>query len=234
MNRGAFAQYQKIPAPIVKQNAFLIPDNLSFEAAALLEPFACAVYGADEANIKLGDVVVVNGAGPIGLMILRCAVLRGAHVICCDLSDRRLEVAKLLGAAETINVQNVEDQVQAVKDLTPDGRGVDVAIEAVGLPDVWEKTILMARKGGTIVLFGGCKAGTSITIGTELLHYSQLTIKGVFHTTPKHVSMAFDMICRKVITPEVFVTGSYTLDNVVEAIESHARQEGIKNKIVCW
>jgi len=231
---GAFAQYVRIPAPIVEQNAFKMPDDLSFQAAALLEPFACAVYGADEANIQLGDIVVINGAGPLGLMILRCAVLRGAHVISCDMSDYRLEVARQLGAAETINVSRVEDQVKAVRDLTPDGRGVDVAIEAVGLPEVWEKTILMARKGGTVVLFGGCKPGTTFTVDTELMHYSQLTLKGVFHTTQRHVEMAFDLICRRVITPEVFVTGQYPLDRVVDAIEAHARQEGIKNEIKCW
>ncbi|HHW17295.1 MAG TPA: zinc-binding dehydrogenase [Firmicutes bacterium] len=231
---GAFAQYVRIPAPIVEQNAFKMPDDLSFQAAALLEPFACAVYGVDQADIKLGDVVVVNGAGPIGLMILRCAVMRGAYVISCDMSDERLEVAKKLGAAEVINISRVDDQVKAVRERTPDGRGVDVAIEAVGLPEVWEKTIKMARKGGTVVLFGGCKSGTTITLDTELLHYSQLTIKGVFHTTQRHVSMAFDMICRKVITPDIFVTGRYPLDRVVDAIQAHARQEGIKNEIVCW
>jgi L-iditol 2-dehydrogenase len=231
---GAFSQYVRIPAPIVQQNAFKIPENLSFKAAALLEPFSCAVYGADEADIRLGDVVVVNGAGPLGLMLLRCAVLRGAHVISCDLSDERLAVAKNLGAAETINVSGIDDQVQAVRDLTPDGRGVDVAIEAVGLPEIWEKTIKMARKGGTVVLFGGCKPNTSITIDTEFMHYSQVTLKGVFHTTQRHVSMAFDMICRGVITPEVFVTERYPLDQVVEAIEAHASQKGIKNEIVCW
>jgi len=231
---GAFTQYVRIPAPIVEQNAFRMPDDLSFQAAALLEPFACAVYGADQADIKLGDIVVVNGAGPIGLMILRCAVMRGAYVISCDMSDRRLEVAKQLGAAEVINISKVDDQVAAVREKTPDGRGVDVAIEAVGLPEVWEKTIRMARKGGTVVLFGGCKSGTTVTIDTELLHYSQLTIKGVFHTTQRHVSMAFDMLCRKVITPDIFVTGRYPLDRVVDAIKAHAAQEGIKNEIVCW
>ncbi|NPV70090.1 MAG: zinc-binding dehydrogenase [Firmicutes bacterium] len=231
---GAFAQYVKVPAPIVNKNMFKMPDGLSFRAAALLEPLACAVYGADGAGIRLADTVVVNGAGPIGLMLLRCAASQGARVICCDLSEERLAVAKKLGAAETINASKVDDQVKAVRDLTAEGRGVDVAIEAVGLPEIWEKTILMARKGGTVVLFGGCKSGTTITLSTELMHYSQLTLKGLFHTTPRHVSMAFDMICRGVITAEDFVTGAYSLDDVVEAVEDHAKGTGVKNEIICW
>ncbi len=230
---GAFAEYVAIPAPIVQQNVFHLPAHLSFTAGALLEPFACAVYGADEACIRMGETVAINGAGPIGLMLLRCAVLQGARVIVCDAVQARLDVAKKLGAAETVNVSKTDDQIQAVRELTPGGRGVDVAIEAAGLPDVWTKSILMARKGGRVVLFGGCKRGTSVDVDTELLHYSQLTLMGIFHTTARHVEMAYEMICREVITPEVFVTGQYSLDEVVQAIESHARQEGIKNEIVC-
>lgn len=231
---GTFAQYVKIPARIVEVNAFKMPDSLSFVAAALLEPFSCAVYGIDEIGIRLGDIVVINGAGPIGLMKVRLAALQGAYVICSDLSDARLEVARQLGAAETVNAGKVEDQVKAVRALTPGGRGVDVAIEAVGTPETWEKTILMARRGGKVLLFGGCKSGTTFTVSTELMHYSQLTLKGVFHTTPLHVQKAFDLLCRGVITPEVFVTGKYPLADVVKAIEDHAAQKGIKNQIVTW
>jgi L-iditol 2-dehydrogenase len=229
---GAFCQYVKIPAPIVEQNAFLMPDDLSFRAACLLEPFSCAVYGVDEIGIHWGETAVVVGAGPIGLMILRGAVMQGAHVISMDMSDYRLGVARQLGAAETINATGLEDQVKAVRDRTPDGRGVDVAIEAVGTPDTWEKTIKMARKGGRVLLFGGCKPDTTITVSTELMHYGHMTIKGVFHTTPLHVQRAFDLICRRAITPEVFITGKYPLSEVVQAIEAHYHQQGIKNEIV--
>jgi L-iditol 2-dehydrogenase len=231
---GTFAQYVKIPAPIVAINAFKMPDSLDFASASLMEPFSCAVYGIDDIGIRLGDTVVINGAGPIGLMKVKLASLRGAEVICCDLSDERLEVAKKLGATHTVNPRKVEDQVKAVRELTPDGRGVDVAIEAVGLPETWEKTILMARRGGKVLLFGGCKAGTTFTVATELMHYSQLTLKGVFHTTPLHVQMAFDMICRGVISSREFVTAKYPLANVVQAIEDHAAQKGIKNLIDTW
>ncbi len=230
--RGAFAEYVRIPAAMVRQNVYLIPPGLSFQTACLLEPFSCAVYGIDEIGVQLADIVVVNGAGPIGLMMVRLAALRGAHVISCDLSDKRLAVARQLGAAQTVNVSQVADQVQAVRAITPDGRGADVAIEAVGYPEVWEKTIQMARRGGKVLLFGGSKPGTTFTVSTELMHYSQLTLKGVFHTTPLHVSKAFDLLCRNVINAETFVTGRYALADIVQAIEAHGRQDGIKNEIV--
>jgi L-iditol 2-dehydrogenase len=230
--QGAFSEYQIIPAPIVQQNMFIIPEHLSFKDAALLEPFACAVYGISEAGIKLGDTVVVNGAGPIGLMLVRLASLQGAYVVVTDLSDMRLELALKLGASIAVNVSQVSDQIEAVKKLTENGRGVDVAIEAVGLPDVWEKTIGMCRKGGTVVLFGGPKPGSSIILDTKLIHYSQLTLKGVFHTTPLHTKAAFAMIKQGVISGEDFISTDYCLDDLELAILNHRSGEAVKNAII--
>jgi L-iditol 2-dehydrogenase len=149
-----------------------------------------------------------------------------------DISENRLNFARDLGAAFTINVAEVEDQVNAVKELTEDKRGVDVVIEVVGLPEVWGKTIHMARKGGKVLLFGGTKSGSFITIDTELLHYSQLTIKGVFHTTPKHVEIAFELIKNKVITADKFVTNKYKLEEIEKALLEHREGKVIKNCIV--
>lgn len=229
---GAYAEYIKVPSAIVEQNLFEIPDEISYKAAALLEPLSCVVYGTDEIGIQLGDSVVINGAGPIGLMFVRLAKLKGARVISCDLSEQRLAVARKIGADETINVSHTKDQVASVQELTEDKRGVDVAIEATGFPKVWEMTILMARKAGKVLLFGGCKAGTTITVGTELLHYSQLTLKGVFHTTPRHVKTAYDLITRRMMPEDLLVTDEVPLSETVKALEMHLHQAGIKIAIV--
>lgn len=229
---GAYAEYIKVPSAIVEQNLFEIPDVISYKAAALLEPLSCVVYGTDEIGIQLGDSVVINGAGPIGLMFVRLAKLKGARVISCDLSEQRLAVARKIGADETINVSHTKDQVASVQELTEDKRGVDVAIEATGFPKVWEMTILMARKAGKVLLFGGCKAGTTITVGTELLHYSQLTLKGVFHTTPRHVKTAYDLITRRMMPEDLLVTDEVPLSETVKALEMHLHQAGIKIAIV--
>ncbi|MCJ7665499.1 MAG: alcohol dehydrogenase catalytic domain-containing protein, partial [Actinobacteria bacterium] len=146
-NNGAYAEYIKIPAGILAINTLKIPDHVDYSQAALTEPLACAVHGIDESNITEGDTVAVNGAGPIGLFFVALAKLKGAIVISTDLSDERLIKAKEMGADFTVNAAIVSDQVQAVKDLTDGGSGVDVAIEATGFPKVWEMTILMARKG---------------------------------------------------------------------------------------
>ncbi len=231
-NQGAFAEYERIPAAIVKQNVFHIPNSMDFADAALVEPFSCAVYGVDQIGIEAGDLVVVNGAGPIGLMFVRLACYRGAKVIATDLSEARLTLARKMGAVITINPGQAGNAVEAVKNYTENQRGVDVAIEAVGQTQLWEKTISMARKGGKVLLFGGTKSGTTVTIDANLLHYSQLTIKGVFHTTPKHVQIAFELIKNKMITARDFVGNTYHIGEIEEAILSHKEGKVIKNCIV--
>lgn len=230
--RGTWAEYVRIPAELVRETVFKLPDSLSHKQAALLEPLACAVYGVDLSEIQLGDLVVVNGCGPIGLMMMKCAKLKGATTIACDFTDIRLGTAKQLGADYIVDLKEVDDQVEAVRQLTPFGRGVDVAIEATGVPEVWEKNMRMARKGGMVMEFGGCKPGTTITVDTKLLHYSQLTLKGVYHTTPKHVGMAFELIKRGEFPEEILINGSYSLDQALDALLSHAKGEVIKNEIV--
>jgi L-iditol 2-dehydrogenase len=230
-NNGAYAQYIKIPADILKVNTIKIPDHVGYSSAALLEPLACAVHGIDESDITEGDIVAVNGAGPIGLFFVALAKLKGAIVISSDLSSYRLKVAKELGADYAVDASKVSDQVQAVKDLTDGGRGVDVAIEATGFPKVWEMTINMARKGGTVNLFGGCESGTSINIDTKLLHYSELTIKGVYHHTPYYVKKAFTLIDKGLFDTSKFITSDMPLERLVDALELMGKQKGIKYNI---
>lgn len=145
---GAYAEYVLVPERIVQQNLHPIPDGLSFKEAALLEPLACVLHGVERSRIRMGDDVVVNGVGPIGLMFVQLARLRGARVVATDIEPERLQAAERSGASETVNVREADDPVRLVRQAAGDGRGADVAIDASGLPEVWEATVKMARKGG--------------------------------------------------------------------------------------
>jgi L-iditol 2-dehydrogenase len=147
------------------------------------------------------------------------------------MSPDRLEVAKRLGAEETVEVSEGRDSASAVRECTPDGRGVDVAIEAVGLPETWEETLQMVRKGGEVTLFGGAPSGTSISVDTLLLHYSQLTIRGIFHHTPHTVRTAYELLASEAFEAEAYISGTESLENVLDALGRHGRQEGIKYEI---
>lgn len=230
--RGAYAEYVKVPAPIVAQNMFVIPDSLSHKAASLMEPLSCAVHGIENCPIALGDTVVINGAGPIGLMFARLAVLRGARVLVTDMLPGRLALAERLGAWKTLDITGVQDTAEAVRATTVDGRGADVVIEATGLIQVWETSVKMTRKGGFVLLFGGTKSGSVLSVDATLLHYSQITIKGVFHTTPRHVAAALELLKLGVISAEDFVQNEYPLERLEEAIREHASGAVIKNCIV--
>ncbi|MCK4437084.1 zinc-binding dehydrogenase [bacterium] len=229
---GAYAEYVKIPEPIVKQNLLEIPDGVSFKEAALVEPLACALHGVEESGIKLSDTAVINGAGPIGLLFLQLAKLKGARVIVTDKEAQRLAIAKECGADEVVDVSQTEDAVKAVRGLTDGGRGVDVAIEAVGSPEVWETTIAMARNGAVVNLFGGCASGTSIRLDTRLLHYSELTIKGVFHHTPDYVKKSLDLIARRALNSAALITQEMPLSQLPRALEMIVNHKGMKTAII--
>ena len=228
---GAFAEYIAVPKRVVEQNLYEVPEGVEPRWMALLEPLACAVHGVVRTPIALGDSVVVVGAGQIGLMFVQLAVMRGARVVCVDMSAERLEVARKFGAEETVEVSEEGDSASAVREWTPDGRGVDVAIEAVGLPETWEETLQMVRKGGDVTLFGGTPSGTTISVGTLLLHYSQLTIRGIFHHTPYTVRTAYELLAGEQFDAEPYISGTESLENVLDALKRHGRQEGIKYEI---
>jgi L-iditol 2-dehydrogenase len=215
---GAYAEYIKVPARTVLVNMQEIPSHVSFEEAAITEPLACVLHGVEEANVKLGDTVAVIGAGPIGLLHLLTVKKMGAEkVVVIDLVDERLSVAKELGADETINAGK-ENAVEKVQQLTG-GYGADIVIEAIGSPATWEQALRLARKGGTVLEFGGCPPGTEIKLNTEMLHYGELTVLGAFHTTPLHFRKALSLISSRTVDVRPLVTKRMRLEDIKQAFE---------------
>jgi L-iditol 2-dehydrogenase len=224
---GAFAEYIRVPEGVVRWNTHQIPDSLSFRNAALTEPLACVVHGIEESNIKLGDTVVIIGAGPIGQMMIMLAKKSGAStVIASDLADLRRSVATKAGADITINPSQ-EDPVERVREETS-GRGADVVIEAVGLPKLWEQAVSMTRDAGTTVLFGGAASGTTFEVDTVRFHYGQLTLKGVFHLKPKHVEQALQLIIAGDVNPDLLISHTMPLDRINEALEMMSEGRSMK------
>jgi len=224
---GAYAEYIRVPAPIVRQNTYVMPENISFEEAALLEPLACAINGIDAANIGLGDTVLIFGSGPIGLIHLQLAKLKGASkVIVTDLQSERLKIAGKLGADVVIDASK-EDQLSRVKEITG-GLGADKVIEAVGLPQTWELAFQMTRKAGTTLFFGGCPSGAQVSLDTERIHYEDLTIKGIFHHTPVSVLKAFKLISSGRFIGKPLITEEMSLSELENALTKMGRGECVK------
>jgi threonine dehydrogenase-like Zn-dependent dehydrogenase len=146
---GTYAEYVRAQA----KKVHVLPDSLTFEMGAFIEPVSCCIHAAKAVNARVGGSMAIIGCG-LGVLHARMAVLRScAPVIVIGDNQHRLNIAKQMGADFIINSKEVTDTVSAVKDLTS-GRGADYVIEAVGKVQTYEQAFAMVRKGGTLSAFG--------------------------------------------------------------------------------
>jgi L-iditol 2-dehydrogenase len=232
-NNGAYAEYIRVPARIVAKNTLVIPEGVPFEHAALTEPLACVVRGLEESGARPGDSMAVIGAGPIGLLFIHAAALAGVEVIAVVKRDEQVLSAKSLGAAHVVQITTVDDPVASVRALTPDERGVDIAIEAVALPQTWHWAVDMVRRGGVVNFFGGPAAGTRVDFDTNQLHYNDITLKASFHHTPAACRRAFELITSGSFHSGDFITGRAPLRELSDVFHRLMdRSNDIKTVIV--
>jgi L-iditol 2-dehydrogenase len=213
-NSGAYAEYLRVPARIVSKNMLRIPAGMSSEHAALTEPLACVVRGLEESGARAGQTAIVLGAGPIGLLFVHAAAIEGLHVIAVVKRSDQVATARRFGAEHVVRVGDVEDVVLAARELTPEKRGADIVLEAVASPEAWQWAAQMVRKGGVVNLFGGPPAGTQVSLDTNLIHYSDLTLKASFHHTPTTVRHAFALLQSGRFHADDFLTGTAVLAEV--------------------
>ena len=226
---GAYAEYITVPARIVSKNMIKLPDNLSFERAAFSEPLANVVHGAARTEIKAGQSVGIIGIGPIGLMFARVAKLKGARVIVAGRNPIKLRLAdEFAHADEIIDLIKYPNPEKMFKDFSDENKGLDVAIECVGLPEIWERLVSCVRPGGTVHFFGGCKSGSTVSLDTTKMHYGDIKLMSVFHHTPKYFREALDLIASGNIEVEKLITAKLGLQDVEYAMNQHIDGKAIK------
>jgi L-iditol 2-dehydrogenase len=231
---GAYAEYLLVPERIVIQNLYMLSATTSFIAAALTEPLACALHGIDASDIHTSDTVAIIGAGPLGLLLIALAIQRGARVISTGRGTERLSLARMYGAHIVIDSSSLsyDEQKDALLRQTEGGRGADVVIEAVGSPETWKLAVEVARPGGLVNFFGGCAAGTRISLETYPLHYSELTLKGVFHHTPHYFAQSLELIQGRHIDIDALVSAYLPLSKAVDALDLLLQKRGIKYALI--
>lgn len=232
-NNGAYAEFIRIPARIVSKNTLRVPDHVPLEHAALTEPLACAVHGFEDCHAQPGDTVAIIGGGPLGLMMLHVAALAGCEVIAIVKHDGQAEAARQLGATHVVQTSSIHKAIRETRALTPNDRGVDIAVEAVGVPEAWEEAVEMVRKGGTVNFFGGCAIGTHVSLDTNRVHYSDITLRATFHHTPAICRKALELIAGGRFQAGAFITGHahlYELNRVFKKLMN--RNHEIKTAIV--
>lgn len=225
---GAFAEIIRIPSrAITAGNLRKLPDDMSFDQAALVEPFSCVLNGQNKVSISCDDTVVVLGAGPIGLMHIRLARLRGAaRIIASDPNSRRRDAALAAGADAAID-PDCEDVATRVT-IETGGHGSDVVICAVGVPALAQQAIDIAGFGGRISLFAGFSADLRVEMDVNAIHYRELTVTGAFGLSRNDYDQAFDMIASGRFDAEGMITHRFALDDIRQAFAIAESGEAIK------
>jgi L-iditol 2-dehydrogenase len=213
MLMGAYADFIVIPAHIAEFNTFLKPPALPFEEAALLEPLACVVHAQDVAAPLSNETVAVLGGGAFGLIhvaLLKAAGVR--EVVVIGRGARRLEWAGQIGADRVVDAASHE-AAGAVAGLNG-GFGPDLVIEATGQIDGWHDALARVRRGGRVIFFGGCPAGTVLEVETRRMHYDNLSLLAPFHYRPRDVRRAYDLLAGRKLGVAPIINAHRPLDEI--------------------
>lgn len=223
---GSFAELLLIPARIARLNVFRKPPTLPFSIASLLEPLSCVAQGLMELG-RCGfpgpcpgeRSVAVVGPGAIGLMFVAALRMIGVgRVVLAGRNPIRLAVGEALGA-----------EAVRLEDLRPlDGVGFDAVIECVGVPEMWERSLDWVRRGGWLMLFGGCPTGTKVCFDTRRIHYDQITVLSPFHFGTAAVATARDWLADGRLRLERLITGTAGLEEAASVFERLRSGVGIK------
>ncbi|SDY28321.1 2,3-butanediol dehydrogenase [Salimicrobium album] len=205
---GGFTKYANVP----EENAYLLPESMTLQDGALVEPTAVAVQAIKEADMSFGDTVAVFGVGPIGLATILAAKAAGAtRIIALDLSEKRLQKAAEVGATDVIN-SGEKDPVEAVHELESDG--VDTAFEVAGVEPTFNQAISVTKARGTMVI---------VSIFSKAIEWNpmQLTGSGVKLTStiaysPSTFQRTIDLIGTGQLNPRGIITDEIKLDDIVD------------------
>jgi L-iditol 2-dehydrogenase len=193
---GAYAEYVVVPKAIAEVNLLPVPAGLAAEVAAMVEPLACCLRGVEQAGVQPGDRVGIVGAGPIGLMLAACVADAGAiPEVVGGRPERRALVAEFGATAG-------------------DGEHADVVIEAAGTDSAWQRAVELVRPGGTVLYFGGRESGAELRVDAHRLHYEELTLRGAFHHSPRHVRAALAFLASGARPWERLITHRLGLEGV--------------------
>jgi len=225
---GGFAEYVRIPSTAVRQgNVIEIAPQMSFAEAALAEPLSCVLNGYERCAIGPGDVVLVMGAGPIGLMHAKMAKLGGAStVFVSDVNpDRLLRCRQIDGSLVTLDAKDITEQIM---DLTR-GRGVDVCITACPSAQAQKQALELTAVNGRVLFFGGLpKDASEVPLDTNLIHYKQLLVTGTTRASMRQFRTVLSLIGCSALTVKEFVTDTFDIAKIQRAFARTAEGRGLR------
>lgn len=230
---GGFAQYIYLP-PVVLSRGFVehIPDNLSFDEAAIAEPASSVIACQERNDVSLGDTVVIIGDGPIGCLHIEVARARGAsRIIMVGLS--RLDSVPQFNPDYIIN-SATQNPVEEVKKITK-GLGADIVICAAPVTAIQEQAVEMVRKRGKVIFFGGVnKNNPMTTLNSNLIHYNEITVTGAFSYPATGLQKAVQLIAEGKISAKKYVTRFVKLNEIPEGIALAEQGKALRVAVKPW
>ncbi|HOV06734.1 MAG TPA: zinc-dependent dehydrogenase [Anaerolineaceae bacterium] len=226
---GGFAEYVRVPANAIRQgNVIRVSESVDPAVAALMEPFACVLRGQNAVHIRPGEVVLVIGAGPIGVMHIKLAKVRGAgRVIVSEPVADRAKQAASMGADRVVNP--TQEDLQTVLNKESDGRGADVIIVAAPVHAAQESALTLAAINGRINFFGGLpKDRPTITFDSNLVHYKELVITGTTACSTNDCWEATRIVNSGLIDLSDLVSQRYPLREAVKAFAAAEDRKSLK------
>jgi len=226
---GGFAQYMRVPANSIQQgNVIKLAESVDSAVAALMEPFACVLRGQNALHIKPGEVVLVIGAGPIGVMHTKLAKARGAgRVIVSEPMPDRATQVKLMGADRVVNPM-VEDLNTVILEES-NGRGADVIIVAAPVHAAQESALKLAAIGGRINFFGGLpKDRPTINFDSNLVHYKELIITGTTACSTNDCWQAVEIVNSGLVDLSDLVSQRFPLTEAIAAFAAAEDRKSLK------
>ncbi len=221
---GGFTNYVVVPA----KNIHRLPDHVDYDSGALTEPLACVVHGVLTNNtIAPGDVAVIAGPGAIGLLTLQVAKAAGATVVMLGttIDERRLQLAKSLGADYVVNVQEQKPH-ELIADITPEGLGADVVYECSGAGAAASQLLELARRGGRYVQIG--LFGKPIAWDVDQICFRELTVTGSNASTPPSWIRAVQLLDSGLVKTTPLITDIFEVTGWEEAFNAFDGKQGIK------
>lgn len=225
---GGFSEYMLVPENAVLNGCVnKIPDNLSFELASIAEPLACVINGQVLSRVEIGDIVLILGAGPIGILHALLAKINGAgKILIADINEERIKEAEFTGCY-LINM-NKMDIYEEVKRIT-EGHMADRVIVAVGNKQAQEISLKLVAKRGSINFFGGLpKESPYINFDSNLLHYGEFFVVGTHGSTPFQNKIAIELLSSGRINAEKLITHKLPLEKIKEGYELVENRKGLK------
>jgi L-iditol 2-dehydrogenase len=225
---GGFAEYVRVMDWIVEKGTISIPDHVSFEEATFLEPLNTCLKALETATLEFGEVVIVYGQGPIGLLFTQAAFCEGARVVGLDFLESRLALARELGATVALNPER-DDIGAAVANLT-DGRGADLAVVAAANSRAVEDALRIVRRGGRVLLFAQTVPGELIPIDASRICVEEKRLIGSYSASVELQEKAARLIFTKKIDVARLISHRFALELLPEGIQlaSHPSDHSLK------